>query len=302
MSNLLDILNEKEGRYSSVPTLLVNKTIGVQSDLYAELMRLINELERDGDTILLTESNLQKIDLISEKLIHFTFTETEYTAALTAFAKEFNTQGELNDRLMREIQEDFEAKQIYKSVLRQSQVKSIELMANSAVRNIYVNPVVDILTVSVTTGASLQTTMDSLRQITVGDKEVNGLLERHVKQVAYDAFAVSDRQYLKTISDDLNYQWFQYFGGTIKDSRCFCVTRAGGFFHINEIEHWGETPSEWDKKTGCSHGGGMMKGTNKTTIFSFAGGYRCMHQIVPALERRVPTKWVTRARQKGFIK
>lgn len=301
MPTLREILLDKEARYESVPGALAASSERTQAEVLAELLSLINDLERDRDKIVLSERNFAMIQEISERLLNFTFNETEYVEALTVFAKEFNVQAGLSDQYMALIDEDFETKTLYKQALETSQRQAIELLDKTSIDKTFINPIKEILQISVTSGASFSDTIKSLTQTAIGGKNKDGTLLRYVKQVAYDAFVFSDAQYMRVVTEDRGYEWHQYFGGLISDSRCFCAERANGYFHINEIKHWGVTPSLWDKKDGCSHGGGRVETTNETTIFVYRGGYNCRHQLPPALSSQVPEKWIARAKQLGYV-
>ncbi len=114
---------------------------------------------------------------------------------------------------------------------------------------------------------------------------------KNVKQIATDSLNQYSANYIKTVSDDLGLKWYKYQGGRKTSSRCFCLERVDKYFHVSEVEHWGETPSLWNScKTKLHKGGGMIAGTNKTTIFTYRGGWQCNHQIMPVSEKIVPKK------------
>lgn len=301
MPTLREILLQKEARYESVPGEFALKADETQRAVLSELLGLLDSLEREGDKILLSEKNLAAIQQISESLLNYTFDETEYLEALTTFAKEFNIQGELSNEYMALIDEDFETKAIYKQALTTSQRQATELLDKTSIDKSFIGPIREILQISVTSGASFNETVKALTQVAIGGKNKEGVLLRYVKQVAYDAFVFADAQYMRVVTEDRGYEWHQYFGGLISDSRCFCAERANGYFHINEIKHWGVTPSLWDKKAGCTHGGGRVETTNENTIFVYRGGYNCRHQLPPALSSQIPDKWIERAKKLGYV-
>jgi len=299
---LREILEEKETRLENVPEQFANKVEQVQKETLRELISLLDSLEREGSYIAISIDNIAKIQQISEELLSFIFDETEYTQALNSFSKEFPAQAALSREYFDQITKDFVNKDIYKKTLRQSQKQTVELLSKTAINQVFINPMKDVLLASVSGGASFTDTIQALTDIVLGTKEKEGNLLSHVKQVAFDGFAFADRQYMKTAIEDLGFEWFQYFGGRIKDSRYFCVERANGIFHKKEIEYWGETASLWDKPPGSKfHGGGRVETTNKTTIWTFAGGYNCRHQIAPVAESSVPKIAIDRARKLGFI-
>lgn len=301
LDSLREILLEKEQRLESVPNAFAAKVDIAQKDILRELLKELDSLTRTDGKIDLTTENIARIQTISERLNNYIFTDTDYAEALTTFAREFNVQGELSRKYFESIIEGFEDNIVYRQTLALAQRNSIDLLTRSGVSQNFVNPIKEILQASVTTGGSFTDAVQALTDYVIGNKQVDGHLLRYVKQVAYDGFAFSDANYMRTISEDLNFEWYQYFGGTISDSRCFCVTHSNGIYHKNEIEYWGETPSLWDKKIGCEKGGGRVPETNKSTIWTYRGGYNCRHQIVPVATTQVPKKWKDRAIKLGFI-
>lgn len=297
---LHEILIEKEKRLESVPDKLATRTESVQKKILKELISELDSLERENGRIKMTNKNMNTINKIAAYITDFIFEQTEYQAALIAFSKEFNIQAGLTQDFFIALQGDFKDKEIYRNNIKLSQKQSIELLAKAGVNQIFINPMKDILQASITSGATYADAIEALTIFVIGNKNKEGTLLSHVKQVAYDGFAFSDRQYVKMISKDLEYEFYQYFGGLVRDSRCFCIQRSNGIFHEKEIEYWGETPSLWDKKPGCDKGGGRIPSTNASTIWTYAGGYHCLHQIIPVLLSAVPKKVINKAVKEGY--
>ena len=66
-----------------------------------------------------------------------------------------------------------------------------------------------------------------------------------------------------------------YSGGLVKDSRAFCVARAGKEFTTAEVLGWPKDEKyKWD---------GMIAGTNESNIFAYRGGWSCRHILAPVL-------------------
>jgi hypothetical protein len=139
-----------------------------------------------------------------------------------------------------------------------------------------------------------------LRYLIEGNEEVDGRLMSHVKRVAYDSFAVSDRSYTNTIATDLGLEFYRWSGGKIEDTRCFCLERAGKYFHREEIKAWGR-----GENIGKCKSNGLWEGANsntdEATIFFYAGGYNCKHSIAPVSKKSVPADVMQRARAEGYI-
>lgn len=299
---LREILEEKELRLENVPMAFADKTEEAQKEILKRLIRNLDKLERDGGLIVISIENLSAVQEISEDLLSFIFDDTEYAEALKTFSSEFSEQARLSREYLSIIQPDFEDKKLYKQNLKQSQKQAIDLLARAGVDQAFIKPMKSILQASIASGGSFTDAVGALSDYVVGKGKKEGALLSHAKQVAFDGFAFTDRQYIKTISEDLDFEWFQYFGGKIKDSRYFCVEHSGLIVHKKEVQYWGDTPSLWDKPPGSKfHGGGRVLETNKTTIWTYAGGYNCRHQIVPVATSSVKKKDKDRAKKLGFI-
>lgn len=274
---LRDIIEEKLERLDSVPLAFTTFVERDQERVFREALQLLGELETVGGLIILSETNIATVERIVLQIRGVIFGE-EYVAALTTFASQFNIQGGINDQYFVQVLESFTVKDIYKQVLRQSQSIAIASLDLGGIDAAFIPEYKNILNASVSSGADVLQTADSLRTYILGDSRIEGQYTRYVKGVAFDAFAHTDRSYTETIANDLGLDWFRYAGGLIKDSRVFCVERNGKFFHRSEVEGWGAIP-QWQ---------GRDRNTNQNTIFTLLGGYNCKHSLLPVSSSAVP--------------
>lgn len=158
--------------------------------------------------------------------------------------------------------------------------------------NLY-NPVRTILTDSVIAGDSYVKVVKAIKQVvqggTIQNKTLEGKLYRYAKQMAYDTFVVADRGYTNNIAIDLEVEFYRYQGGLVEDSREFCVSRNGKYYHRKEVEAWGKL-KQWD---------GKIPATDEKSIFVYAGGFLCKHSILPISEFSVPKDVINRNIENG---
>jgi hypothetical protein len=114
-------------------------------------------------------------------------------------------------------------------------------------------------------------------------------MERYAKQNAYDFYSISNAQYIRQVSEDYGFEFYEYIGVDVKGTRSFCKTRNNKIYHKREIQEWASL--DWD---------GKARGTNETTIFAYRGGYNCGHQIIPVATEDVPEDVLNRAIAAGF--
>lgn len=291
-----DFLEEKSDRLESVPGKFVESIQGLETKIVREIEQMVSTLETVEGQIILSDKNILIIDTINKRIKDVIF-DAQYEKDLTKFIGEYQTQAELNNSYFRAMDVDFEPTSMYQNVLRNSQRNAISLLSEDAYTQVLITPLQASLQAAVTGQQSFTDTLSQLRYIIQGDEEVDGKLISHVKRVAYDSFAVSDRSYTGTIATDLELEFYRYTGGKVKETRCFCEERKGKYFHRKEIAGWGE-----GKNVGsCSYPWqGMNSNTDSVTIFYYAGGYNCKHSILPVSIKSVPIDVINRAKAKGW--
>lgn len=287
--------SEKFDRLDSVPEDLVNNVRKSQAEILTEMEKLASQLETENGVFVFSEKNLSIINSIDQKLKDTVFSD-EYIDSVKKFAGEFNKQASINNAYFQSIIPDFKPTDIYKTVLRNSQKNALDLLGEDAFTQKLINPLKQILESSITNGQTFAESLKSLRVVIAGDPELetDGALISHVKRVAYDGFAASDRGYTNVIAQDLELEFYRYSGGVIKDSRCFCIERHGKYFHKKEIEEWGMGKNLGKCNIGDGKWAGMNANTDKTTIFYFAGGYNCKHGMLPVSIKSVPKSVIER--------
>ena len=278
MPTLQQIIAEKSNRLEAIPNKLINSVDKIQKGIFEELMGLIESLDTKDGKILLNKKNLVKIEGIVGKLSESVF-GGEYIEAIESFARE------------KVFSDEFIEKALYDNILKGAQRNAVELLSEAGINTAFTVPLKNILTTSVSTGQSFGDTVKALRTFIEGNSEIDGTLLRHVKQVARDGFSFADRQYTNIIANDLGVEWYLYSGGRVTDTREFCRLRQGLYFHKKEVEKWANSP--WQ---------GKASGTTSSTIFTFAGGYNCMHSILPVSKFSVPKEVIQRNINNGNYK
>jgi uncharacterized protein YoaH (UPF0181 family) len=174
------------------------------------------------------------------------------------------------------------------AILSNAKTTVFDLLANAAV-NDSVESFKQILNTSISTGENFQQVIRNIRNNIEGTPEFAGRMERYAKQNAYDFYSISNAQYIRQVSEDYGFEFYEYIGVDVKGTRSFCSERNNKIFHKREIENWANI--KWE---------GKQRGTNETTIFAYRGGYNCGHQIIPVATEDVPEDVLNRAIAAGF--
>ena len=111
-----------------------------------------------------------------------------------------------------------------------------------------------------------------MKEIVVGNKARDGMIERYYRQFAYDTFNQTDAAINKHYADSLELTWFVYGGGTIRTSREFCIKRSNKVYNTEETEKWKCDPTLIGKPKG-------VKCDQKYNPLIERGRWNCRHSI-----------------------
>lgn len=288
--SLEDIIKEKISRLDTVPEKYASDVKKLQRELMDKLSDLLEQLGRTDDGFLkLTKKNLGVITDILNDFKRY-FNRSDYFDLTKAFVSEFDTQAEITDSFFKKAFDFTEPDSFSIAALERAKKQSYEIMAGTPTItvNLY-QPIESILIDAVVAGDNYVKTVKSIRRVVTGDNQVDGKLYKYAKQIAYDSFAVADRGYTNNIAEDIGVEWYVYRGGLVEDSRPFCITRNGNYYHKKEVEAWGNL-GQWD---------GKIPNTDSKTIFVYAGGYHCFHSVLPTSIAAVPEEVIQRNIKNG---
>ena len=310
--DLEQLVQEKIDRMENVPAYFLIKVEKEQLKIYKAILKKLDSVKRNSDgLIILNDHNINILYDIND-IAYEAVKNSDYKQFVNEFIKEFDTQLDITSEYMDGITTN-------KLVIPKEAEYIVELYKKGAYNDMFsknnlvsqfAKPIQDIFKRAVTSEGSFVDMTESIREIVIGDKEKQGRLHRYTGQIAWDAFAGSDRAGTKQLSEANDIVFFRYAGGILNDSREFCVHRNNHYFHIKEIELWGEmkeysdsqknfvTIKEWKKENGWK---GMIAGTNPQNIFTNIGGYNCRHSLVPVPISAVPKKDIERVLELGFI-
>lgn len=295
------IIDEKTERLDTVPDKFVINTKKAQTEAFKEVEKLVLQMDSENGLLLMTDKNTAIINSIDKVLKDAVYND-EYIGGLTEYIGEYQKQANLSDKYFIELNVGFDKESKADTVLA-SQRNALNVLGEDAFTQTFTAPLSEMLNSSVAANASLLDTMATLREFALGNDEVDGRMVSHVKRIAYDSFAVSDRTYTNAVSNNLGLEFYLYFGGRIEDTREFCAERYGKYFHKKEIEGWGDGKRccglSWPQ---AGKWQGMNRLTNKSTIFTLAGGYNCKHSINPVSIKSVPKNVIQRNIDNGNYK
>lgn len=271
----MDAINEAinasiDGFEGVLPTL--------QKKLLFQLKAALYSLQRSrGGLIKNTKDNLLLVQKITDDLAGGLITE-QYIKALDDYIDTFNPILELNNKYFDLLNVNFVPNKARYLEISQSIIDATEFrLAQTGVWGTVLQEINQLLKTNVSSGGSYDAMIKTLTDQVIGTPKTLGYVEKYAKQIINDSIMVYNRQMQSTISADLKLEWYLYQGTLIRDSRPFCVERAGNYYHQKEVESWAR--QSW---------AGKYNGTNANTIFTYAGGYGCRHTITPVSKSVVP--------------
>lgn len=287
---LEEIIKEKTKRLDEIPDAFFSSVEKSQKAIYNTLISRLGSLDLDANGFVkIIKKNLKIIDSIITDLPQIT-SNSGYLKALDSFISQFDKQVELTDLMLQKTLEKALKLDQAKIISQRSKKITFELLTGSSLEAGFYNPIKQSLEELLSSNASFPQMVTGIEKIVIGDT-TQGKLLRYTKQIAKDAFSISDNAYTHLASEDNGIEFYSYVGGLIEDSRSFCVSRNGKFFHKKEIEAWATL--QWD---------GKNIQTNENTIFQLRGGYNCNHSIIPISLISVPKEKIKEAINKGFFK
>jgi len=288
---LKEIIEAKDRALISAPLSFNAAVDAAQRQLLQQALQLVGQLEYSEGLLVLSETNYARIGQIIEAM-RGTLSRGEYASAVVGLATNMAMQASLTRDYFDAVFGDaFSDKALYQMAFKKAQQNALLSLTSEGIDANFLNIFRDQLTDATSATMSRGQLESTVRLFIEGDAKRLGRLRGYTGQIADDIFSIIDRSYTKIISEDLDVQFYLYSGGIIDDSRPFCVTRHNKYYHRMEVAAWGSL-ADWT---------GKIAGTNQSTIFIYAGGYRCRHSILPVAISSVPEAVIRRAERLGFM-
>lgn len=239
------------------------------NQLSDEVVGLVSQLSLDPEDRAKT---LRETITLKRKISDALVNNVAYQAAVGSVLVGFEKMAKITDDYMSLIIDGYDRKKdLYNAILRVNIDLTKNLLLGAGVRDNFGNAIQEVLKSYVSGVGTTPELQRTLRAFIKGGAGQKPFLERYIKQTTSDAVMVFNREYINSISEDLNVQYYLYAGVIVQDSRDFCIARTGRAFTRKQVEDWASL-GKWQ---------GRMPNTTKTTIFSYCGGYNCQHELYP---------------------
>lgn len=256
----------------------------IQVDLYNQLTSILSGLELDADGYIKQSSVNRKVLSEADRKIQEVFSSSLYTTAVSNYVAVVPKVDLQNVKYFTAIDEGFKPNKLFLKNLQADTITTVEkYVLQDGLQSQVINPLSQILNQNVNSGGRFTAFLEQVKTYIVGNDQVEGRAMSYTRTYLRDTLFTYSRTYQQAITNDLGLNYYLYSGGLIDKSRPFCQERAGQFFSHKEIEAMASL--EW---------AGKKQGTTESSIFLFAGGWNCGHQIIPVHESIVPKEVIDR--------
>lgn len=271
-----DLVMGADGRYFSA----INR---VQRDLYNQLVASLKELELDAEGYIKQTAANRKVLSEANKTITQVFSSALYTSSVANYVSVIGKIDSLNQKYFSDIEGFQPNKQFLKNLQRDTIATVEKYVLQDGLQSQVINPLSQILNQNVNSGGQFAGFLDQVKTYVLGNDQVEGRALSYTRTYLRDTLFTYSRTFQQSLTNDLKLEFYLYSGGVIDKTRPFCLERAGKYFSHKEIESWAS--QEW---------AGKKQGTTESSIFLFAGGWNCGHQIIPVSKTIVPQDVIDR--------
>jgi hypothetical protein len=256
----------------------------VQRALYDEIILTLKDLELDQQGYIKQNAVNRKLLLTVDKKINEAFNSNIYAGIVSNYISVIPKIDSQNVKYFTSIEKTFKPNRIFLKNLQTDAISTVErYILRDGLQSQVINPLSQIMSQNINSGGSFTGFMDQIKNYVVGTPTVEGRAMSYTKTYLRDTLFTYSRTFQQAITNDLGLEFYMYSGGQIDTSREFCIERNGKFFSHKEIEQWASL--SWS---------GKKQGTTESSIFLFAGGWNCGHQLIPVAKNVVPKDVIDR--------
>lgn len=256
----------------------------VQDRLYNQVVAVLKDLELDDEGYIKQSSANRKIISKASDKVNEIFNSALYTSAVSNYISIIPKVDKLNVRYFSDISDGFKANRLFLKNLQSETIATVEqYILRDGLQSQVIGPLSQILNQNVNSGGQFSGFLTQIKDYIKGNDQVEGRAMRYTRTYLRDTVFTYSRTFQQSITNDLGLEFYLYSGGLMDTSRPFCTERNGQYFSHKEVESWASL--EW---------AGKKSGTTTSSIFLFAGGWNCNHQLIPVSKLIVPKEVIDR--------
>jgi hypothetical protein len=265
------IIREIEKLQLAVEKRFIDQYPVLFADLYRDVLEVTSNIRFSGSADT-RAAQLLELMRVKKRIAAIISDNPNYVKAVKEVTDSFVEVRNLTDDYFRTVIDGYKPKQdLYTAILKANVEATKDALLGAGISDEFAKPITDTIRATLLKKSNKEPLNVALQRMIEGYGKEKPLLEAALKRNVSDSVMIFERNYIETISADLNISYFIYSGTAIETSRPFCKARVGKIFKKSEVESWARL--DW---------AGKIAGTTKETIFSFAGGWQCRHSLYPA--------------------
>lgn len=273
-----DLADKIEGLIIAANETYARRVAVIEGKLYDDLVAILKFIETDTEGYIKQNAGNRQILRAAEKQFDKTLNGSGFQEAVESHLKVIPKVDALNETYFASVSSAFKPNRVFITSLQTQAIETVNsfVLQDGLAAQVQL-PLNQILNQNINTGGQFSGMLKQLRTFIEGDETLDGRLTSYSRGILKDTLFQYARAYQQSVTADLKLEWYLYSGGLMDKSRPFCIDRAGKYWHQKEIENWASL--SWSGKNPL---------TTESSIFILAGGFSCLHQLIPVHESIVP--------------
>jgi hypothetical protein len=270
----LDLIKQIQELQMAIERRMDDALPKVFAKLSNQVIDLASDLSLDAKD---RAKSLKELIKLKKDIANTIITNAPYQLQVAEVIKGFEMLAELSNEYITVAIGDFKPKKaLYEAILETNIATTKDALLGGGISENFGTAIQEVLKDNIAGIGTRSELNKTLRKFIEGTDTEKAFLNRYIKQVTNDSVMTFNAEYIQTIADDLDVEYYLYSGTIIADTREFCQARAGRFFTTEEVKDWADL-GKWN---------GKNTNTNRNTIFIYRGGYNCRHQLWPVSQEQ----------------
>lgn len=200
-----------------------------QNFIYGRINAIIKGLELNGGRIRQNRDNRALLRKVSREVNRIIFSPA-FQKKTDELITDFERLAGISQRFYKV------SDQAFISDLEKLAIDNVVALLDDGIKTELQGPIKNILNSNISTGGNFVDLQDQLSTEIRGNSQRLGSMERYTKLFTNDSLSDFSASYNEAIANKLGLEFYKYIGPKADNTRAFCLTRAGKFYHKREVE------------------------------------------------------------------
>lgn len=204
-----------------------------QKRIFDEIVALTKQLDIKNGNIQATLKNTKLVNVISAKLDNIILSES-YLKNVADFANIYDKVTKLNNEYLAQTFDTFKPTKVLEEIKKANIKTTVEQLTETGVGRGMNARITNVLQANINGGGQYADLIQVLQGELIDGK--GKYMYGEAQKIVIDAVHQYNAQYIKSVTNDLGLEWFQYLGSLLTTSREFCKRMVEKrYFHISEV-------------------------------------------------------------------